>query len=89
MGESYNIGGDMELTNLQIIDKISLLFDSLTDNTNSHELKKFVKDRPGHDLRYSINHDKITNELGWVPNMDFDSHLIHTIKYYINRYETQ
>tara|TARA_B100000287_G_scaffold416192_1_gene450578 strand:+ start:275 stop:1300 length:1026 start_codon:yes stop_codon:yes gene_type:complete len=88
-GESYNIGGDMELTNLEIIDKISFLFDSLTNNVDSHKLKKFVKDRPGHDLRYSINHDKITNELGWLPNMDFDSHLIHTIKYYIKRYETQ
>ena len=88
VGESYNIGGDMELTNLQIIDKISSLFDSLTNNKDSYKLKKFVKDRPGHDLRYSINHDKITNELGWLPNMDFDSHLTHTIKYYIKKYET-
>ena len=88
-GESYNIGGDMELTNLELIDKISNLFDNLTSNVGSNKLKKFIKDRPGHDLRYSINHDKITQELGWLPDLNFDSHLTTTIKYYIKKYETQ
>jgi dTDP-glucose 4,6-dehydratase len=86
-GESYNIGGDMELTNLELIDSISHFFDTLTNNTDSYKLKKFVTDRPGHDLRYSINHDKITRELEWHPNVDFKSHIINTINYYLKRYE--
>ncbi len=56
IGEIYNIGGDSELANIELVKELLKILD------NSQSLIKFVKDRPGHDLRYAMNHDKITKE---------------------------
>jgi dTDP-glucose 4,6-dehydratase len=50
----------------------------------SEDLIEFVQDRPGHDFRYSLNFDKIKNELGWTPKVDFDSGFENTIKWYLD-----
>jgi dTDP-glucose 4,6-dehydratase len=62
-------------------------FDELTGNVDSQNLISFVKDRAGHDFRYSINHDKITTDLGWWPVYSFEDSINETIKYYIKKYE--
>ncbi len=75
-GEAYNIGSENYFTNIEISDLI-LKFMNL-DKTK----QRFVQDRPGHDFRYAINIDKISN-LGWRPNTDFDNQLKETIEWYI------
>jgi dTDP-glucose 4,6-dehydratase len=74
-GETYLIGGDNELTNLELVRKIY----QTTGNTPSIA---FIADRPGHDVRYAIDHGKITRELGWVPTRNFDAGLEETVKWY-------
>ena len=64
-GESYNISGKNEITNLQIIDEITSF------SGVSKDVIEFVEDRPGHDFRYSLDSSKITNELGWKPKIGF------------------
>ena len=87
-GEKYNVGGDNELTNLDLVKKICNLYDSIQqEKEDSNNLIEFVKDRAGHDFRYSINHNKITNELGWLPDTSFELSLLNTLKYYIKKYE--
>tara|TARA_R110002110_G_scaffold16300_4_gene70926 strand:- start:2069 stop:3064 length:996 start_codon:yes stop_codon:yes gene_type:complete len=87
-GEKYNIGGDNELTNMDLVKKICKLYDNMKNNNkDSTKLIKFIKDRAGHDFRYSINHNKITSELGWLPGVSFDMPLLSTIKHYIKKYE--
>jgi dTDP-glucose 4,6-dehydratase len=84
--QKYNIGGDNEMENLEIIDLVCDIFDELTGNENSKELKEFVTDRPGHDFRYSIDHTKITKELLWSPSQNFKENLKTTIQHYIEKY---
>lgn len=76
-GESYNISGNNELDNLSIIKKI------LKKMKKSHDLIKFVDDRPGHDFRYSLNSNKIRNKLKWKPKIDFEKGLDITIDWYL------
>ncbi|MCS6975690.1 MAG: dTDP-glucose 4,6-dehydratase [Gemmatales bacterium] len=76
VGEVYNIGGECERTNLQIT---HALLEALGKPTS---LIRFVKDRPGHDLRYAIDCTKIKNELGWRPQVPFDEGLRETIRWY-------
>lgn len=75
-GETYNIGGNNELNNLELVKTI---IDSLG---GSYDLIKFVKDRAGHDLRYAINSSKLKNELDWEPKMDFKEGISKTIEWY-------
>jgi dTDP-glucose 4,6-dehydratase len=76
-GETYCIGGNCELTNLEIIENISSKFDiPLKDAFVS------VKDRPGHDFRYAINCNKLKNKLGWVPKVSFEEGIQQTIEWY-------
>ncbi len=75
-GEIYNIGGQMDKTNLDVI---HLILESLNKPTS---LIQYVKDRPGHDRRYAINPGKITTELGWRPSHQFDVAIEHTVKWY-------
>jgi len=88
VGETYNVGGDNELTNIDIIYKICEKFHELYVNVDSpiKTLPKFpiefVEDRKGHDLRYGINSSKL-QKLGWEPRMNFEEGIIKTIKYYI------
>ncbi len=77
LGETYNVGGDCERTNLQIIEHICELM-----NVNSNEFITFVEDRKGHDFRYAIDNTKIETELSWKPVTDFKAGLQKTIEYY-------
>ncbi|OUL36825.1 dTDP-glucose 4,6-dehydratase [Nostoc sp. T09] len=86
IGETYNIGGNNELTNLAVVEKICALLDELAPKPNFHysSLISFVKDRPGHDRRYAIDSSKIKKDLGWEPKESFDSGLLKTIQWYLS-----
>ncbi len=86
VGQSYNIGGNCERTNLQVVHAITDQLDQLRPrNKGSYrELISFVQDRPGHDLRYAIDATKIKNELGWQPTETFESGLAKTIDWYLD-----
>lgn len=79
IGENYNIGGGTELNNLAVVTKI------LTYMKKDYSDIEFVKNRPGHDFRYSIDCQKIEKDLGWKSRFDFDKALIETIEWYENR----
>ena len=80
-GEIYNIGGHNERTNLQVVKTI------LTALGKPKSLINYVKDRPGHDLRYAIDPKKIKTELGWKPEFNFDTGIVETIKWNLNNKE--
>ena len=80
-GEIYNIGGNTEKKNIEITDKI------LSILNKPQTLKKFVKDRPGHDRRYAIDSTKIKMELGWEPKYQFEEAIRKTIQWYIDNKE--
>lgn len=86
-GEVYNIGGNNEKTNLEVVNTICCKLDEIRPRTDKRSYKEqivFVKDRPGHDLRYAIDATKINKELGWVPLEDFESGLLKTIQWYLD-----
>mgnify|MGYP001159362347 FL=1 len=85
-GETYNIGGWNERTNIEIVRRICALLDELRpDPAGSYErLITFVKDRPGHDRRYAIDARKIERELGWRPAETFESGLRKTVRWYLD-----
>ncbi len=87
-GETYNIGGKNERTNLYIAEKICALMDELFPSAEgSHkDLITFVKDRPGHDKRYAIDASKISKELNWKASENFESGIEKTVKYYVEKY---
>ena len=87
-GETYNIGGHNEKANIDVVKNICALLEELKPEkpaniANYEELITFVKDRPGHDLRYAIDASKISNELGWVPEESFESGLRKTVIWYL------
>ncbi|MFZ7199258.1 dTDP-glucose 4,6-dehydratase [Avibacterium avium] len=89
IGETYNIGGHNEKTNLEVVKTICELLEELAPNkpegvTHYSDLITFVTDRPGHDLRYAIDASKIGKELGWYPEETFDTGLRKTVKWYLN-----
>ena len=87
-GESYNIGGRNERTNLQIAHKICEILDRIFPQKPSHKnLITFVEDRAGHDRRYAIDATKIENELSWKANENFDSGIVKTVEWYVKRFE--
>lgn len=89
-GETYNIGGHNEKTNLEVVETICMLLDKLVPNSPHvpHEsLITYVADRPGHDLRYAIDADKIAAELGWTPEETFYSGIEKTIHWYLENSE--
>lgn len=96
-GETYNIGGNSEKTNLHVVTRICEVMDALnpieknnfiresTFNINAYkDLITFVSDRPGHDRRYAVNCDKIKNELAWEPSVTFDDGLQKTVQWYLD-----
>ena len=87
-GETYNIGGKNERTNLYIAERICSLMDELyPSSAGSHkELITFVSDRPGHDKRYAIDASKISTELGWRASESFETGIEKTIKHYVEKY---
>jgi dTDP-glucose 4,6-dehydratase len=87
VGESYNVGGRNERTNLQVVEAICDILDDLvpTQGLKRRDLITFVTDRPGHDQRYAIDASKLENELYWRAQNDFDTGLRKTIAWYIDR----
>ena len=106
-GDTYNIGGRNERTNLQIVNRICEILDkevplgtgtsvpanqkaddkSSVPNIKSYkELITFVEDRAGHDRRYAIDASKLENELGWKADENFDTGIVKTIQWYLNKY---
>lgn len=87
IGETYNIGGGNELTNLELIKNIIKISASLTKKSESslNELIEYVSDRKGHDYRYSIDYSKISNFLNWKPKFEFETALEQTIKWYLHK----
>ena len=87
-GEVYNIGGRNERTNLQIVDRICTILDEKVPSNRSYkELITFVEDRAGHDRRYAIDATKLENELGWKADENFDSGIIKTVEWYLEKYK--
>jgi len=87
-GETYNIGGQSEYKNLDLVHLICEEADKIINpDTSSIELITFVKDRPGHDLRYAIDISKLKNELGWSPSVSLKVGLNKTILWYIENQE--
>ncbi|MBI5900127.1 MAG: dTDP-glucose 4,6-dehydratase [Rhodocyclales bacterium] len=86
-GETYNIGGHNEKTNLEVVDRLCALLDELkprADGKSYREQKISVADRPGHDKRYAIDAGKIQRELGWTPAESFDSGMRKTVRWYLD-----
>ncbi|MCT7469141.1 dTDP-glucose 4,6-dehydratase [Aliarcobacter cryaerophilus] len=87
-GETYNIGGRNERTNLQIVDTITTILDKEVPKPNFSykSLITFVEDRAGHDRRYAIDASKLETELGWKADENFDTGIVKTIEWYLKKY---
>ena len=85
-GQMYNIGGNSEKTNLEVVDTLCALLDELLPESKHRphaQLKKFVADRPGHDWRYAIDASKIRERLGWQPQETFETGMRRTVQWYL------
>jgi dTDP-glucose 4,6-dehydratase len=89
IGDTFNIGGHNEWTNIDLIRVICKVMDKKLGRVNgsSEELITFVTDRAGHDLRYAIDSQKLQNELGWKPSLQFEEGIEITVDWYINNQE--
>ena len=87
-GETYNIGGRNERNNLYIVDTVCSILNELQPKSEGkyQDQITFVKDRPGHDLRYAIDATKIENELGWKADENFESGIKKTIEWYLKKF---
>ena len=86
-GETYNIGGHNERTNLEVVKTVCAILDELRprlDGTKYESLITYVTDRPGHDLRYAIDPSKLMNDLGWKPQENFDTGIRKTVRWYLD-----
>lgn len=86
-GEKYNIGGHNEKTNMSIVHTLCDVLDEKSpraDRVSYREQISFVKDRPGHDMRYAIDASKIERELGWVPAETFETGIVKTVEWYLD-----
>jgi dTDP-glucose 4,6-dehydratase len=93
VGETYNIGGHNEKKNIEVVETLCTLLDELmpacSNDITQHlstysDLITFVKDRPGHDVRYAIDASKIERELAWVPKESFETGIRKTVEWYLN-----
>ncbi len=89
VGDTYNIGGFNEWTNIDLIKVIIKTVDRLLGNAEgaSEELITYVKDRAGHDLRYAIDSRKLKSELGWTPSLQFEQGIEKTVRWYLDNQE--
>jgi dTDP-glucose 4,6-dehydratase len=89
IGETYNIGGHNEWTNIDLVKELCRQMDSKLgrEKGQSEKLITYVKDRAGHDLRYAIDATKLKNELGWLPSLQFEEGISKTIDWYLNNSE--
>ena len=86
-GQTYNVGGDNEMTNLAVVHAVCDALDELRPDKNApsrRELITFVKDRPGHDFRYAIDFSKLHQALGWSPAESFESGILKTVRWYLD-----
>jgi dTDP-glucose 4,6-dehydratase len=85
-GETYNIGGENEWKNIDLIKVLCSIMDKRLGRKpgTSEDLITYVKDRPGHDMRYAIDSSKLTRELGWSPSLDFEHGLEKTVEWYLS-----
>ena len=86
IGETYNVGGNNEIHNIEIVITICSILDEIQPSANGNsysDLITYVKDRPGHDFRYAIDSSKLKNELNWSPNETFESGIKKTINWYL------
>ena len=86
-GQTYNIGGHNERTNLQVVQTVCRILDELRPRADGKPYEAqitFVTDRPGHDRRYAIDADKLRNELGWRPEENFDTGIRRTVRWYLD-----
>ena len=86
-GHTYNIGGNNEITNIDIVKSICNIFDILRplDNSKKYtDLIKYVDDRPGHDFRYAIDSSKISREINWIAKETFKTGIKNTIEWYLD-----
>ena len=88
-GETYNIGGRNERNNLQIVDTVCTILNDLKPKATGkyQDQITFVKDRPGHDLRYAIDATKIESELGWKADENFETGIKKTIEWYLKKFQ--
>ncbi|NER79344.1 MAG: NAD-dependent epimerase/dehydratase family protein, partial [Leptolyngbya sp. SIO1D8] len=85
-GETYNIGGNNQVKNIDIVEQLCGLMDHLTESLPvrpARDLITFVKDRPGHDRRYAMDITHIEQKLGWRPQYDFEAGLKRTVEWYL------
>ncbi len=92
VGETYNIGGNNEKTNLEVVKTLCAILDELVPDhpngiENYEQLITYVEDRPGHDQRYAIDASKINNDLGWSPAETFESGIRKTVHWYLDNRE--
>ena len=90
IGESYNVGGHNEKTNIEVVETMCSILDELRPRKDGESYVKqinFVADRPGHDRRYAIDASKIDKTLGWTPDETFDTGFKRTIKWYLDNSE--
>ena len=86
-GETYNVGGHNERTNLEVVQTVCRILDELRprpDGAKYETLITYVADRPGHDLRYAIDPAKLMDELGWRPTRTFDTGIRETVRWYLD-----
>jgi dTDP-glucose 4,6-dehydratase len=76
-GEIYNVGGNNELKNIEVVKKLLRIMNK------SDNLIEYVKDRPGHDLRYAIDSSKLQRDFNWMPTISFDEGLMNTVEWYL------
>jgi dTDP-glucose 4,6-dehydratase len=91
VGEKYNVGGNNERTNLQVVESICSVLDQLRPECRARlsldsfkELMTFVADRPGHDKRYAVDASKLKTELGWRPEETFETGIVKTVQWYLD-----
>ena len=87
IGETYNIGGNQEKTNIEIVNTICDALDEKNPSKNFNSYKDlitYVKDRPGHDFRYAIDASKIKNKLNWAPSYKFEKAILKTVNWYLD-----
>jgi len=86
VGETYNVGGNNEMQNIEVVETVCDLLDEKVGQLESgprRNLIRFVKDRPGHDRRYAIDAAKIMKEIGWQPSVTFAEGIARTIDWYL------
>ncbi len=88
-GRVYNIGADNPRRNIDVLHEMIEVYEKQTGESGIKELITFVDDRPGHDLRYSVDASKIRDDLGWAPEMNFDEGLEKTVNWYVQKKENR